>query len=1121
MTTDDALPDARERERALDVASSFIVQAPAGSGKTELLIRRYLALLATVERPESVLAITFTRKAAAEMRKRVLEALSTAASLDVADPVSQTLALAQAALRADAAHGWNLRENPGRLRILTIDALNVMLAQRLPVLSGLGAGLEVDERPQTLYRRAAEHVHAYIADADHATSEAVVALLRHLDNRSSLLIDLVEQMLPRREDWLGIVQELSGGATLPNIRARLESARERLVISQLTALRDTFPTGALHDAADLAHQRDRALSEGRAAAVDRPFLEDSSVPTTAPSQRARWQSLADLLLTADGKWLRRFAPEIQRAAALLVQELDREPGLRERLHAVRALPPVRYSDDEWRVLAAIIELLPLAAAELQVVFGETARADYASFASAARQALGTDEEPTDLAIALDADLRHVLVDEFQDTSHAQVRLLERLTADWSTGDGRTLFVVGDPMQSIYRFRNAEVGQFIAARARGIGRVRLESLVLSVNFRSSAPVVAWNNATFEQVLPRVDDALSGAVSFAPSLPAAEAGNSGGVSVHAFLTRDRVAEATRVVDLVEQALHEDRDGSVAILVTGRSHLSEIVPELQRRGVPFQATDIDPLGRRPVVLDLLSLARALVHLADRTAWLAVLRAPWCGLTLNELYAVASSSRGSLLAGLRSGAWRSELSATARERLAATLGILETALEETRSLGLRDAVERAWHSLGGPATVETPRDLDEANAFLEQLSALEARGSRQPDLDELEAALDDLYAPPAAGPAPRVQLLTIHKAKGLEFDTVIVPGLERPLRRDARALIRWTRLEALAYTGSVGLLLAPLHARDGTEDPLYHWLGVLDAAREQHERKRLLYVAATRARSSLHLLGSVTVKLQDGVAKLQPPMRTTPLGMLWTAVEPVFASAFAAGGASLPAEPDEQRGKLSILHRLPDHWRLPGLPPAPRIAIAPPERIVDTLEPEFDWASATARSVGIVVHRAMQRAARAGSMLDGEMIERHRSLYAIELAELGVPPDRQARALARVVTALERTSRDERGRWLLEPGHRDAVAELELTGRLGEETVRVAVDRTFVDAAGTRWIVDFKTSEHQGGALERFLETEQLRYAPQLERYAALMRSLGPEPIRVGLYFPLLSAWREWPID
>src|SRR5262245_13801785 len=275
MTSDRELPDARERRRALDVTSSFIVQAPAGSGKTELLIRRYLALLATVERPESVLAITFTRKAAAEMRRRVLDALRNAAGPQVTGHASPTGPLAQAALRADAALGWNLLESPGRLRILTIDALNVMLAQRLPLLSGIGGGLDVDDRPTSLYRLAAEHVHAYVAEGDATSSEAVVSLLRHLDNRSTHLIELIEQMLPRREDWLGIVQQLRSGATLSALRSRLEQARERMLVSQLESLRSAFPAGALHDAADLAHQRDRTVAAGHDEATQRAFLHDS------------------------------------------------------------------------------------------------------------------------------------------------------------------------------------------------------------------------------------------------------------------------------------------------------------------------------------------------------------------------------------------------------------------------------------------------------------------------------------------------------------------------------------------------------------------------------------------------------------------------------------------------------------------------------------------------------------------------------------------------------------------------------------------------------------------------------------------------------------------------------
>jgi ATP-dependent helicase/nuclease subunit A len=128
---------------------------------------------------------------------------------------------------------------------------------------------------------------------------------------------------------------------------------------------------------------------------------------------------------------------------------------------------------------------------------------------AAQRALGEPEEPTDLALSLDYQIRHLLVDEFQDTSVSQFSLLEKLTAGWQRGDGRTIFVVGDPMQSIYRFREAEVGLFLKACGDGIGAIPLELVRLSANFRSDKGIVDWVNATFPSVLPTEEEITTGA------------------------------------------------------------------------------------------------------------------------------------------------------------------------------------------------------------------------------------------------------------------------------------------------------------------------------------------------------------------------------------------------------------------------------------------------------------------------------------------------------------------------------------------------------------------------------------------------------------------------------------
>jgi ATP-dependent exoDNAse (exonuclease V) beta subunit len=176
-----------------------------------------------------------------------------------------------------------------------------------------------------------------------------------------------------------------------------------------------------------------------------------------------------------------------------------------------------------------------------------------------------------------------------------------------------------------------------------------------------------------------------------------------------------------------------------------------------------------------------------------------------------------------------------------------------------------------------------------------------------------------------------------------------------------------------------------------------------------------------------------------------------------------------------------------------------------------------EFDWATETARHVGTVVHRELQRMARDG-LASAHADPRSRRRWFEELAELGVPRELRDPAVQRVGSAVEQAASDERGRWLLDPRHGQSATELALTGRLGGEIVRVVIDRSFVDAQGVHWIVDYKTSRHEGAGREEFLDSEQERYRPQLERYAALVRRLGPEPVRLGLYFPLLGAWREW---
>jgi len=1055
------IPDAAERDRALEPARSFIVQAPAGSGKTELLIQRTLLLLATVASPEEIVAITFTRKAAGEMRTRVLRALAAARADQAPDGPheARTLELAQAVARQDERHGWRIAENPTRLRIQTIDALCASLARQMPILSQFGAPPETVEDADELYLEAARATLEAV-ESEHDVAADVARLLAHLDNDVARVEQLLAGMLRRRDHWIRHHRRLD--------RAALEAA--------------------------LAAERDRLVARAR------------ELDPGAPAANAdAWQARAAALLTKQGEWRKRS----QEAQALTGAPDGEE--LRAALAALLDMPPATYSEAQWEALAAIGNLLPHALAQLKVVCQARGQVDFTEVAQAALRALGEDEAPTDLALALDYRIRHLLVDEFQDTSITQYELIAKLTAGWEPGDGRTLFVVGDPMQSIYRFREAEVGEFLRAweNAR-IGSVALTPVRLTANFRSQAGIVEWVNATFRQVMPGREDVAAGAVHYAASAAVHAAMPGDPVVVHPFFAGDDAGEAARVVDLVGRVRETEPDASVAVLVRNRGQLREIVPQLRAAGLRFRAIEIEPLGARPVVQDLLVLTRAVAHPADRLAWLAVLRAPWCGLTLADLSALAEGDDVRTVAELmRDGERLVRLTDDGRERLVRVREVMDASAAIRLRGSLRDRVEAAWLALGGPACVADATDLEDAGIYLDALEAAEHAGALQ-DLAAFEARVAELWALPDVHARENdVQIMTIHKAKGLEFDHVIVPGLGRAPRADEKRLFLWMERPARA-SDEARLLVAPIEEAGADGDAIYAWLRRLDAERAGHEAGRLLYVAATRARRRLHLLG--VAALDDRAGAPRPPGAHTLLAKLWPVVEARFAAAVRDDGrvdhraASAPAALDRS------VRRLVSGWTL-ALPPASAAWQPPDDEARAQDEIEFSWVGETARHVGSVVHRWLQRIADdALAGWDEARIERLRPTVQAELAARDVRVSERADAVARVLTALARAISDPRGRWVLGP-HPEAATEYRITARIDGAVRRLAIDRLFREESGARWIVDYKTSQHQGADVEAFLERERERYAAQLARYACALGDVD----RLGLYFPLLAGWRE----
>jgi len=1158
-----ALSDAGVRRDVLDARRSWMLQAPAGSGKTELLMQRYLACLATVEQPESVLAITFTRKAAAEMRARILRALERAQGITDAELAScpeherRTLELASAALRVSSALGWKILEHSSRLQIRTLDSFCEAVAQRAPFRGQLGGHAQVMEDSAPLYRLAAQRVIDELAQPG-ARGEAVATLLDRLDNNVANARDLLAGMLARREQWLHFLgrSDVLDVAQQQELRAKLEAALALSVDEELVAI-DASLSAVLNVEGKsevvqlvrwVAAQQETGAelipAIAASAALDAPRdgpRDASPWPRPRAAQLESWRAICDLLLTQEGS-LRATVTKRQgfpnqtveqrtwkeRCITLLAQvgaHADAEQ-MCAALSRVRQLPEPCYTEPQWLFICAMLQLMPLAAANLNVVFSEQGSVDFAEYAQRAMDAIGEDGDPTELGLQLGYRIRHVLVDEFQDTNHVQVSLLSRLLRTWEADENCSAFYVGDPMQSIYAFRQADVAIYQQARRGGVGGYAHSFGRLTQNFRSQSNLVEWFNLVFPRILDVENEATNAVRYDIEVVPSRGPAEGDAVRIRGFAKGDRRGEARYLAECIRQELaqpEDDKPVSIAVLVRSRSHLPQLVEALREAGIRYRAVKTDRLVARPLVRDLEALRAALDDPADRTAWLSVLRAPWAGLMLAELLELCRGDRDSTLRTLLD-ARGDRLSARARRVLDRVLPVLDDALARRGRCSLRELVESTWLRLGGASCMAASQDAGQGQAEREQsardaeayfaLLDAESSAAALADPESFARKLNDLYAPPDTSSGIQVEIMPIHQAKGLEWDVVFLPALDRRPRQDDKSLL-YGRLRRSGEDEL--LLLGPMEAagrkKDGKAATLESYMRKLSSGCAHEELKRLFYVAATRARKRLYLSAAVDPDRE--------PASESTLRLLWPL--PEMQQAF------LRQEPAEQEVAADttqpvaaqpgrLLRRLPEAYELPSIAAPLQWSLS--QAADSGEEHRFEWVGELLPRVGVVAHSFLQRIATEGvERWDGRRVEASRGTMAAALLAAGVAPVDLEKGVARASQALLRTLEDERGRWLLS-AHAEHRCEMAVSAVVDGRVQHIRVDRTFVED-GVRWLIDYKITEQQGGDAARFIAMQVEKYRPDMARYASVLALFDPRPVRCALYLPLLGAFCPVALD
>lgn len=1113
-------PDQKERQQAIDPRISVHVEAPAGSGKTAVLLKRYLRLLAQVQEPEDILALTFTRKAAGELRARVQkELLGRTDSDDNLKPHQAELReLALAASRHQVDKGVSFLE---RLHISTFHSFCAQLLRQAPHEAGLPPdfGLLEDREGTRLQQEAVELMRRRLAGLPpgHETRQALVRRLVRMNNNWPWLAAELQGLLARRDilgDFISLARECRDPAAYEAI---LVDHLGKFLLPALADLAEEFRLAEIGRAWPDLH---RYLRESGA---DLAGTLPEAIPGAGLTDLAGWRAVAEGLLSSQGGCYRRLSPPKfpQGMAATPFGSLLLElPGrLVQQLNEFRDLPAILLQPDEVPAVQDLIILLHQTLAAYEELCASRRAVDFIALEQAALKLLAGDDRGEMLSRVY-RRLTHLLVDEFQDTSVNQIDLLCRLLNTWQGDPNRSLMVVGDPKQSIYGWRQARLELFYRSR-QGLpcpGAPPVQHLTLSTNFRSSQKLILWANAVFGKTI--MQNRRESGVDFRRTEAAPEAALGDDPGLFLFNDPDRsrareleaawLARELAAFTQKQQARDPQDRETAGVLLFVRRHLPTYLKACRQAGLSLRVRDGLPLLESLAVQQGHTAAAALVQPHDDVAWAALLRS-FAGPQPLSLMAEVAVRDGDF--------WREKIAGFAaaphcpprvREVYRAAAAAQERIGREPLHDILGDWLIQvgAWQQA---AAAEGPQGVANLKAYLNLLAAASS-GTPEATLSQVQDLLAQAYQPPdpRAEDSP-VEVLTVHGAKGLEYDYVYLPHLDWEPLRSARNEAPFLLEEAPDAGTAVIALNRPYAQKD--QSVLYRTLKNAANHRSLAEARRLFYVAVTRARKRL-ALSAVVKRNKDGEFQFSG---NSPLG--WLRRHYPKADLF-PGVVHLWPEPPL---RVSLLQEVSEGAAPPESPkpmpppyelhPEPRpyelrfpsqLAVKPgvatPGRPAALTDP-------TARLRGDITHRLLETLSRGKPLPEAETV-------APALLP-AAPSPAAALDLAREILAEVRACQDDPFLApLLDPDLPLARSEWLLEAWPAAGTVyRGQIDRLVFDGRQW-WLLDYKTSRPAPNIpWEEFLSQEVEQYRPQLLAYremaARFFNLTPPERINTVLYF------------
>lgn len=1111
MTEKTNIPDLEARKRALATDESFIVQAPAGSGKTELLMQRFLSLLSQSKKPEEILALTFTNKASDEMRRRIVTSLVEASeNKKDKNTLDETFRLACLVYEKNLTENWNLLENPKRLKIQTLDSFSAFLTSSMPLSSNRDTSRTITENGTSLYKKASLEV-IKKANDDSVIGEKVRQAFTHLGNSVNKLSERIVTFLSSRDQWKDLLLFLTENkdndlknyleqSIKDHIDENLKEC-EKLINKNIKKEISSFFHFASNNIIDIFNKKNEKERLLKKISVIANLKEKETFPNSSHKDLDTWKALSALILTTTNS-VRKSAnvnvgfPAVKEEPYksqkekfnILLDSIAGDSDVQEALVKARELPEPFITDEDFNLIISLLHILPDSLKELDQIFKENSLTDFQAISLASLEALGTDTEPTDLLLSLDYKINHILIDEFQDTSLLQLEILKKLTNGFTPGDGRTIFLVGDPMQSIYLFRKAEVGLFLNVRDYGLNDIKLTPLTLNANFRSTNTIVDFTNDTFSIAFPSHNDHVLGSIKHEKSFSVKGDYVNTAVEIKVLNNENKNHQSFLAVEKIKALLENDKNETIAVLARGRSHIREIARLLKEENIEFVGKDLEPLSQKPHIFDLLTITKALSNEYDKACWLGLLRMPTIGISLNDINNLClEREKESILSIINNDEYLKDISKEGQLRILKTRDILISHFVNFIRTNERDVIYSLWISIYAPSLLNE-QDKNDCENFFDLLDKVKI--NNKIDTKELKMRLKDLYTKEKEN-KNAVQIMTIHGSKGLEFDHVIIPFLEKKPRGEDTKLLLWLEKEK-------GLLLSPIESeRSESGHGLYEYLKNFHYKKRELEKTRLLYVAMTRAKKGLYLFCSITEGKDPQKTSLLHPIKHL---LVNREIENVTLTESHA--------PNEYKYKRLATDYSPQAIN-------EKINVTNKQREEDKEEEiEFNWTRLGRRYLGTVMHELIMKMTEKKDFLINDSTIKQ---IKIRLMELGLNRDEAEKFAKEGVSTLSISLNDEKLKWIV--GSFDIEdCELPLTIYKNNEFKKYIIDRTFVDIDNIRWIIDYKFSSHEGSDIDQFFKEEKERYKGQLFSYEETLKALGEQRlIKKALYYPAFCKFIE----